>query len=79
LRVPGDVHGRDFADHPIRRWEFRELRLTGSHLVLRTESPAGLTISIPAHKPLRVGTFRDVLEVVSSHKNVTPEDLVFKL
>jgi predicted RNA binding protein YcfA (HicA-like mRNA interferase family) len=79
LRVPRDVHGRDFADHLIRRWDFRELRQTGSHIVLRTESPTGLTISIPAHKPLRVGAFRDVLEAVAQHKNVTTEELLFKL
>jgi hypothetical protein len=79
VRVPRDVYGRDFADHLIRRWDFRELRQSGSHIILRTERPSGLSISIPAHKPLRVGTFRDILEAVARHKIVAPEDVLSRL
>jgi predicted RNA binding protein YcfA (HicA-like mRNA interferase family) len=79
LKIPTDVTGRRFADHLIRRWEFRELRQTGSHLVLRTETPTGRTVSIPAHKPLRPGTFRNVLSDVAEHKRVTIADLLDRL
>jgi len=73
------VTGRPLADHLIRRWEFRELRQTGSHLVLRTQTPTGRTVSIPAHKPLRPGTFRNVLSDVAEHKRVTIADLLDRL
>ena len=78
MRVPRDVYGRDFANHLIRRWNFRELRQSGSHIILRTEHPSGLSID-PAHKPLRVGTFRDILGAVARHKNVAPEDILSRL
>ncbi len=76
MRLPKDVHGRDFANHLIRRWAFRELRQTGSHIILRTEVPPALTVSVPAHKPLRPGTFRDILSTVAEHKKVSVEDIL---
>ncbi len=79
MRIPKDIHGRDFANHLIRRWDFVELRQGGSHIILRTQTPSGKTISIPAHKPLRPGTFRDVLKDVAEHKGVSPEVVLEKL
>jgi predicted RNA binding protein YcfA (HicA-like mRNA interferase family) len=79
VRVPRDLYGRDFADHLIRRWEFIELRQTGSHIILRTTQPIGLTISIPAHKPLRVGTLSGLLDEIAVHKNVSVEAILHKL
>ena len=80
MRVPRDLYGRDFADHLIRRWEFVELRQTGSHIILRTAAqPAGLTISVPARKPLRVGTLSGLLDEVAVHKNVSVEAILHKL
>jgi predicted RNA binding protein YcfA (HicA-like mRNA interferase family) len=73
------VHGRDFADHLIRRWDFREVRQTGSHIILRTETPTGFTVSIPAHKPLRPGTFRDALNDIAHQKQVSVAALLDRL
>lgn len=79
MRIPRDIFGRDFANHLIRRWEFRELRQTGSHIILRTDQPSGLTISVPAHKPLRVGTFKGLLDEIAEHKGIAPEALLRNL
>jgi predicted RNA binding protein YcfA (HicA-like mRNA interferase family) len=70
---------RDFANHLVRRWAFRELRQTGSHIILRTEEPSGLTVSVPAHRPLRVGTLAGLLEEIANHKNVSTETILHKL
>ena len=79
MKIPRDVYGRDFANHLIRRWDFRELRQTGSHIILRTESPTGLTVSVPDHKPLRVGTFADLLDYIAQHKGVSVAKLLHRL
>lgn len=79
MRVPKDLYGRDFANHLIRRWAFRELRQTGSHIVLRTDIPSGYTVSVPAHKPLRAGTLRNVIADVAAHKQVDLEDILLGL
>ena len=72
MRVPKDIYGRDFANHSIRKWAFRELRQSGSHIILRTEEPFGLTLSVPAHKLLRAGTLRGLIDAVAEHKGVEP-------
>ena len=79
MKVPRKVHGRDFANHLIRRWDFHELRQTGSHIILRTEVPIGLTVSVPAHKPLRLGTFSGLLDTIAAHKNVSVESVLKRL
>jgi predicted RNA binding protein YcfA (HicA-like mRNA interferase family) len=70
VKTPRNLSGRDLADHLIRRWEYRETHQTGSHIILRTESPSGQTLPIPAHKPLRTGTLSAILRMVSDHKQV---------
>jgi predicted RNA binding protein YcfA (HicA-like mRNA interferase family) len=79
LRIPRNVYGRDFANHLVRRWDFQELRQTGSHIILRTEVPFGLTVSVPAHKPLRLGTFSGLLDTIAAHKNVSVESVLQRL
>jgi predicted RNA binding protein YcfA (HicA-like mRNA interferase family) len=76
VRVPKDVYGRDFANHLIRRWSYVQLRQTGSHIILKTEEPLVFTISVPAHKPLRPGTLRDLLKDIAAHKGVSVSDIL---
>ena len=76
MRVPKDLYGRDFANHLIRKWAFRELRQTGSHIILRTEVPTGYTVSVPAHKPLRPGTLRDMISAIADHKQVDRSEIL---
>ena len=76
MKIPRDVYGRQLADHLIRSWDYREDRQTGSHIILRTEIPAGQTLPIPAHKPLRTGTLAAIVRMVADHKEVTREDIL---
>jgi hypothetical protein len=59
--------------------ELPQLRQTGSHTVLRTDTPTGHTVSIPAHKPLRPGTFRNVLADIAEHKQVSIAEVLDRL
>jgi predicted RNA binding protein YcfA (HicA-like mRNA interferase family) len=79
MKIPGDVYGRDFANHLIRKWNFHQLRQTGSHIILRSEVPAQHTVSIPAHKPLKKGTLRGLVTFVAERKQVSPADVLEKL
>jgi predicted RNA binding protein YcfA (HicA-like mRNA interferase family) len=76
VKTPRDIYGRELADHLIRRWQYREDRQTGSHIVLRTEVPSGQTLPIPAHKPMRTGTLAAILPMVADHKNVSREEVL---
>ena len=76
MKTPRDIYGRAFADHLIRRWDYRETHQTGSHIILRTDIPSGQTLPIPAHKPMRTGTLAAILRMVSDHKGVSRSDIL---
>jgi predicted RNA binding protein YcfA (HicA-like mRNA interferase family) len=63
----------------MRRWEYVEVRQTGSHIILRTESPSRQTVSIPAHKPLKRGTAAGILGFVAKHKGIDEAELLREL
>ncbi len=79
MKTPRDVYGRDLADHLIRHWNYQEHRQTGSHIILRTELPSGQTLPIPAHKPMRTGTFSAIIRMVADHKIVSREEVLREL
>ncbi|WP_089408355.1 type II toxin-antitoxin system HicA family toxin [Granulicella rosea] len=76
MRTPRDIFGRELADHLLRRWDYREERQAGSHIILRTDIPTGQTLPIPAHKPLRTGTLIAIVRMVAAHKDVTRDDIL---
>lgn len=76
MKIPRDIHGNDFADHLVRRWDFVLVRQVGSHLVLRTQVPTGLTVSVPAHRPLKTGTFAELLSEIAKHRGVTRDEIL---
>lgn len=76
MKTPRDIYGRALADHLIREWKYIEERQTGSHIILRTETPCAQTIPIPAHKPLRMGTLAAIVRMVAEHKKVSREDVL---
>jgi predicted RNA binding protein YcfA (HicA-like mRNA interferase family) len=79
MKTPRDLFGRELADHLIRRWEYREAHQTGSHIILRTETPTGQTLPIPAHKPLRTGTLSAIVRMVAEHKGVSRAEVLGRL
>ena len=70
MKIPRDVYGKQLADHLIRNWGYREDRQTGSHIILRTDTPTGQTLPIPAHKPLRTGTLAALLCAVFDYSTL---------
>jgi predicted RNA binding protein YcfA (HicA-like mRNA interferase family) len=51
----------------------------GSHIILQTEAPGHHRLSIPDHKPLRLGTLNAILRSVAAAKGVSREDLLASL
>ena len=79
MKIPRDVSGDRFADALCRHWRYSRVHQTGSHIILETAAPSQQRLSIPAHHPLRIGTFNSILRAVSSHKNVTREAILSTL
>jgi predicted RNA binding protein YcfA (HicA-like mRNA interferase family) len=76
MKLPRDLGGRELANGLCRRWGYREVAQTGSHIILQTETPVHQRIPVPAHKALKVGTLNEILRLVASHKGVTREAIL---
>ncbi len=75
MRLPRDVSGAELAAL-LGRYGYRVTRQTGSHLRLTTLEGGEHHITIPRHKPLRVGTLSAILNEVARHVGVDRQTLV---
>jgi predicted RNA binding protein YcfA (HicA-like mRNA interferase family) len=79
MKVPRDVSGEHLAEVLCRRWQYAKVHQVGSHMILETSQPVHQRISIPDHRPLRLGTFTSILRSVAEHKGVTRSALIASL
>lgn len=54
-------------------------RQEGSHIRLTTLLDGEFHLTVPHHAPLRVGTFRSILKLVSTHHELSVEELLNRL
>ncbi len=76
MRLPRDVDGEDLIRR-LRRRGHQVTRQVGSHVRL-TATVRGQThhVTIPLHRPLRVGTLRAILNMVADQLGVERDALV---
>ena len=75
MRLPRDLSGSDLA-HSLRKLGYSVTRQTGSHVRLTTDEHGEHHLTIPLHSPLRIGTLSAILYDVSTHFNVSREQLL---
>jgi YcfA-like protein. len=76
MRLPRDVGGEDLAKR-LRKYGYQVVRQTGSHMQLvSTAKGKPHRITIPSHKPLRVGTLDGILREVAKYLQMDKQDLV---
>jgi predicted RNA binding protein YcfA (HicA-like mRNA interferase family) len=79
VKLPRELNGRDLARVLCARWAYRQVNQVGSHIVLQTETPQHHRLSIPDHRPLRIGTLNAILRQVAAAKRVAREDILATL
>jgi predicted RNA binding protein YcfA (HicA-like mRNA interferase family) len=77
MKIPRDIDGIVLANK-LKKLGYKITRQTGSHLRLSSENGEH-HVTIPMHSPLKVGTFAAILNDVSSHLNMTKEELIRRL
>jgi predicted RNA binding protein YcfA (HicA-like mRNA interferase family) len=79
VKLPRDLYGRTLAAALCRHWEYQQVNQVGSHIIVQTETPKHHRLSVPDHKPLRVGTLNGILRDVAAAKHVTREAILASL
>ena len=78
MKLPRDVGGSDLA-RAIERYGYKITRQSGSHMRFTTQIGGEHHITIPSHKPLKVGTLSAILDEISRHLKRDKLDLVKEL
>jgi predicted RNA binding protein YcfA (HicA-like mRNA interferase family) len=77
--LPRNVGGEDLAKR-LRKYGYQVVRQTGSHMQLvSTAKGEPHRITIPRHKPLRVGTLDGILREVAKYLQMDKQDPVCDL
>jgi len=79
VKIPRDLNGRDLARALCAHWGYRQVNQVGSHIILQTEAPKHHRLSVPDHKPLRIGTLNAILRAVALAKGVDRETVLASL
>jgi predicted RNA binding protein YcfA (HicA-like mRNA interferase family) len=78
MKLPRDLGGEELAQ-ALARIGYRVTRQTGSHLRLTTTIGGEHHVTIPKHKPLRVGTLNRALKEVAQHLGIDRQELLKRL
>jgi predicted RNA binding protein YcfA (HicA-like mRNA interferase family) len=78
MKLPRDIGGEELAKL-LSKYGYEVTRQTGSHLRLTTTLKGEHHLTIPIHKPLKVGTLSGILGEVGSYLEITRESLISDL
>lgn len=79
MKLPRDIGGKELAGI-LSQYGYRIIRQTGSHIrLLSTFKGKEHHITIPAHKPLKIGTLSQIIVNVATYLEMDRKDLIDKL
>jgi predicted RNA binding protein YcfA (HicA-like mRNA interferase family) len=79
MKLPRDTGGEELAAL-LDRYGYKITRQTGSHMRL-TSTSKGFEhhITIPRHKPLRIGTLSSIVNEIATYLEIERQELVKEL
>ena len=81
MKIPRDVGGEELAKL-LKKYSYKITTQTGSHVRLTSNLKGEHHITIPRHKPLKVGTLNSILSGIAEHleldKQIVINDLFGK-
>ena len=79
MKLPRDIGGDELAKK-LTKYEYRITRQTGSHIRLTSNiKDAEHHITIPRHKPLKIGTLSSILYEIASYIEMDRKALIEEL
>ncbi|MCU0320549.1 MAG: type II toxin-antitoxin system HicA family toxin [Flavobacteriales bacterium] len=75
MRIPRDLTGKEFIK-ALGKIGYEVTRQSGSHIRLTTSRNGTHHVTIPDHRPIKVGTLAGILGDVAAHHQMTREELV---
>ena len=77
-KLPRDIDGAEVV-RGLTRIGYAETRQVGSHVRMTTQVNGEHHISVPLHRPLKVGTLAAILDEVAAHLAVDRSTLMSRM
>ena len=78
-KIPRDLSGRDLSKL-LKKYGYKIVRETGSHIRLTSHLKGEEhKITIPDHKPIKIGTLNNILNDLADYLTMTKEKLIREL
>jgi predicted RNA binding protein YcfA (HicA-like mRNA interferase family) len=78
MKIPRDLSGKELIKL-LKKFGYEVTRQRGSHIRLTKKGVTEHHITIPNHSPVKIGTINKILSDVSSHLNISKEELLKEL
>lgn len=75
MKLPRDVNGTQLV-RALRRIGYEAVRQKGSHVIVQTAAPNVHSVTVPNHRPVRVGTLKSIIDDIAERRQMTPEALI---
>jgi predicted RNA binding protein YcfA (HicA-like mRNA interferase family) len=76
MKLPRDLSGAELIKLLRKHHGYRRVNQEGSHVTLETDSPRQHRLSVPDHKPLRLGTLNAILRAVAAVKGLEKDEVL---
>jgi predicted RNA binding protein YcfA (HicA-like mRNA interferase family) len=77
-KIPRDLTGYELSKI-IGQFGYEITRQSGSHIRLTTKENGIHHVTIPNHRPLRIGTLSNILSDIADHFQLSKKELLEKL
>ncbi|MBK9515109.1 MAG: type II toxin-antitoxin system HicA family toxin [Flavobacteriales bacterium] len=78
MRIPRDLTGKELIN-ALSKLGYEVTRQSGSHIRLTTSRNGTHHVTIPDHRPIKVGTLASILADIATHHQVTRDELLSQL
>ena len=78
MRIPRDIDG-DKLTGLLSKFGYDITRQTGSHVRLTTSRNGEHHLTVPKHRPLKVGTLNAIITDVANHLGLSKEQVIREL
>jgi predicted RNA binding protein YcfA (HicA-like mRNA interferase family) len=75
MKIPRNVNGTELAK-ALNKLGYQVVRQTGSHLTATTTQAGEHHVTIPNHRPIKLGTLSGILKAVAKHHGLSLDELL---
>lgn len=78
MKVPRDCTGAELVK-ALRKFGYVAVRQSGSHITMTAQRDGEHHLTVPNHRPIKVGVLHDILKSLASHHRLSVEALLTEL